>query len=678
MTRQRLRWLAHLLTVLLVDALALTMLSEALPGFVLDGPLVALGSAATIGLSNALIWPVIARFTIRLSVLTLGLASLMLNSALVGIAIAVVPGAHMEGPAEALVVTFLITVLTALISAVLAIDQDDTWYFQVVRRQARRQGIAQRSERPGLLFLEIDGLAHDILRRAVSNGHVPNLARWLREGSHHLQTWETDWSSQTGACQAGILHGNNKEMPAFRWWDKERGVPTVTNHPRDAAEIEERQSDGKGLLHADGASRANILSGDAVHSSLTMSTVLLRGRGRMGSSYTAYFARPYAAFRTLLLSLTEIIAERRAAARQRRDEVWPRIDRSRVYAVMRAWATVVQLDLQVATVVRDLLAGRPAIYTTFLAYDEVAHHSGIERADTMAVLRRVDRQIGRIVSAIPAAPRPYEVVVLSDHGQSQGATFFQRYGKTLEEVVREATHAEAVHVDAEGEDDAQAFLRAGFAEGKGEESAAGRVLLAASRQYREREGSPLNLAPPEVLPAATDEELPEVSVMASGCLGLISFPRRPGRVSAEAIEALYPGLLTHLVAHPGIGFLMLDSEEHGPIALGDGGMRLLEPDQVRGDDPLKPFGPNAARHLLRTHAFSNCPDILINSSYWPELDEVAAFEELVGSHGGLGGMQCHPFVLYPAHLEWPAEPVIGAESIYSIFSGWLDQCNSID
>ena len=120
---------------------------------------------------------------------------------------------------------------------------------------------------------------HEVLRRALRDGNAPVMARWLREGTHRLERWETDWSSQTGACQAGLLHGSNDDMPAFRWWEKDRGRAIVTNHPRDAQELERRHSDGRGLLHEDGASRANILSGDAPHSMLTMSTVLVRGRG---------------------------------------------------------------------------------------------------------------------------------------------------------------------------------------------------------------------------------------------------------------------------------------------------------------------------------------------------------------------------------------------------------------
>src|SRR4029077_17073429 len=285
----------------------------------------------------------------------------------------------------------------------------------VVRPRRRRKRPELETDVPGVIFLEIDGLAHDVLRSALQAGNAPTLARWIDDGSHRLERWETDWSSQTGACQAGLLHGNNDDMPAFRWWEKDRDAAIVTNHPRDAEELERRHSDGRGLLHAGGASRANILSGDAPHSMLTMSTVLHRRRP-IGVDYAAYFPRPYAVARTLLLALVDIFRERRAVRRQLRDDVRPRIARPRSYAAVRAWATVVQRDLQVASVVGDVLAGRPLVYTTFLAYDEVAHHSGIERPDSLGVLRDLDRQIARIARARADAPRPYRLVVLSDHG----------------------------------------------------------------------------------------------------------------------------------------------------------------------------------------------------------------------------------------------------------------------
>lgn len=261
----------------------LLVLSWLLPGFTVDGPAAALAIAALVALLNALVWPFLARVALPLSVLTLGLAGLALNAALVTVAIDLMPGASVTGFTGGLVVTLGMAGVTALLSVLLAIDEDESWYRNVVRRQQRRRRDLVESEVPGLLLLEIDGLAHEVLRRAMANGSAPTLAGWLRSGSHRLESWETDWSSQTGACQAGLLHGNNHDMPAFRWWEKEHGRPIVTNHPRDAEEIERRQSNGRGLLHEDGASRANILSGDAVHSMLTMSTCCAGG-GRSGAT----------------------------------------------------------------------------------------------------------------------------------------------------------------------------------------------------------------------------------------------------------------------------------------------------------------------------------------------------------------------------------------------------------
>ncbi len=656
--------------VLLLDAVILLLLSEVLDGFVLDGAATALGAAALIGLLNAFVWPALSRLALPLTVLTLGLAALVLNGVMIAFAIDLLPRAEVARAMDGIAITIVVAAVTAAVYSLLAIDEDEAWYRNVVRRQARRRKQVVESDIPGVLFLEIDGLAHDVLLRALQDGSAPTLAAWVRGGSHRLRRWETDWSSQTGACQAGLLHGSNEDMPAFRWWEKERGAAIVTNHPRDAEEIERRHSDGHGLLHADGASRANIFSGDAPHSMLTMSTALRRRRP-IGKDYAAYFARPYAAARTLVLSLADIGRERRAARSQVRDDVRPRIHRSRAYVFARAWGTVVQRDLQVATVTGDLLAGRPVIYTTFLAYDEVAHHSGIERHDALAVLRDLDRQIARIARTCEAAPRPYRLVVLSDHGQSQGETFRDRYDQTLEELVRGACDPDSVVAAEAGDDDALSYLSAGLTEVARDDTVAARTVRAATRERRADGVVALDPAARREVEETHDGELPELSAMASGCLGLISFPREPGRVSLERIDALYPRLIPTLRDHPGIGFILVRSEREGALAIGARGTHLLDRGRVEGEDPLAPFGPNAPAHLRRTDGFPHCADLMLNGTYWPEFGEVAAFEELVGSHGGMGGPQSFPFVLHPAELEWPVEEVVGAERVHRIFRSWL-------
>jgi uncharacterized membrane protein YvlD (DUF360 family) len=656
------------LLVLALDALALLVLAAILPGFDVHGLRGAIGTAAIVGLLNALVWPTLSRLALPLSVVTLGAAGIVLNGALVALAAAASPGATINDWFSGIVVAVGLAVLTTATSSMLAIDDDEAWMRNVVRRQARRRGAVIESDVPGMVFLEIDGLAYDVLRRALRDGNAPTLARWVRDGTYRLERWETDWSSQTGACQAGLLHGDNDDMPAFRWWEKDRGTAIVTNHPRDAEELERRHSNGRGLLHADGASRANILSGDAPHTMLTMSTVRKR-RGAIGRDYAAYFARPYAAAKTGALMLAEILRERHAALRQGRDDVQPRIHRSRMYAVVRAWATVIQRDLQIATVVGDMMAGRPVIYTTFLAYDEVAHHSGIERHDALAVLRQVDREIRRVEIAAADAPRPYRLVVLADHGQSQGTTFEDRFGLTLEALVLSACETDDVAASAGGEDESLAYLSAGLTEVARDETATGRAVRSATNSRRA--GDAVTLGADARAEVDRGGELPEVTVMASGCLGLVSFPREPGRVTLERLAELHPRLLDALRVHPGIGFVLVRSERDGAVVFGPRGTRYLDLDRVEGEDPLAPFGPNAAAHVRRTDGFAHCPDLAINSTYWADLEEVAAFEELVGSHGGLGGPQSFPFVLFPGVFPYPAAPVVGAEGMHRVLRSWL-------
>jgi len=323
-------------------------------------------------------------------------------------------------------------------------------------------------------------------------------------------------------------------------------------------------------------------------------------------------------------------------------------------------------------VVGDMLAGRPAIYTTFLAYDEVAHHSGIERPDALETLRRVDRQIARVAKAAQAAPRPYRFVVLSDHGQSQGETFLDRYGLTLEELVQSLTRGDtAIDRIGAGEDDAQAYMNATVTEAANEGTLIGRLL---GRFSRRQASAVVPASEPDTAKRPRPEAAPpELSVMASGCLGLIDFPREPGRVTIERLEELHPALVDGLKSHPGIGFVLVDSERYGPLAIGAKGTHHLDSGKVEGEDPLAPFGENARAHVLRTHGFPHCPDILVNSTYWAETDEVAAFEELVGSHGGMGGTQSYPFVVHPVDLRWPEDGIVGSEGIYHLFTGWMEQ-----
>ena len=660
-------WASVRLLALWAAVAAVFWLAIALvPGFELPSFGAALLATGLIALINALLWPLLIRIVLPLTVFTFGLGSLALNAVIVSVAIDVIDGTT-PGFGRALIAALALSVALMLLTPVLGFD-DDARQLRIVRRRARRVGEANRTDAPGVIMFEIDGLAEPVLRRAIEDGSAPTVARWLREDTHRLIAWECDLSSQTGASQAGLLMGSNHDMPAFRWYEKDAGRTIVSNHSKDAAELECRRSDGGGLLAADGASRGNMFSGDAPRCSATMSVIRDRRRSRAGE-YFAYFADPYGFTRTIALCLWDVLAELREARRQRRrgDE---HVDRGGLYPFMRAAITVVMRDLNVATLMGDIVEGVPVAYATFVGYDEVAHHSGIEAPDALATLRRLDAQLPRLERAIEQAPRPYHLVVLSDHGQSQGRPFRQRYDQELGQLVRGALRSGEVFAPPASEEGLSTVGTA-LSDARAEQQMAARVLARATRD---------NLVDGEVAVGgnrdAFREELRDVSgseavVLASGGLGLISLPGCPHRMKLGEIEELHPRLISALTSHPGIGFVMVRADDGGAIVLGPRGSRRLRDDVVSGDDPLAPFGENAADHLRRTDGFPHCPDLLVNCMYDPEANEVAPFEEFMGSHGGLGGWQSRPFAVVPSDWSKVDGPIVGARAMHDALRDWL-------
>jgi uncharacterized membrane protein YvlD (DUF360 family) len=649
-----------------------TLALVAITALLSDTDRLSLGAAAlvavTMALINAVLWPIVTRVALPLTIVTFGLASLALSAGSVALAFYWVDGKTPSFWVD-LVIAFALAVVSMIAAPLLDVD-GDALHLRVVRRRVGARRKAQASDVPGVILFEIDGLGEGVLRDALRDGHAPTIARWLSDGSHRLQSWECDLSSQTGASQAGLLLGSNWDMPAFRWYEKESGRTLVSNHPADAAEIERRRSGDGGLL-ASGTSRGNMFSGGAPRCTATMSVIRDRSRSKAADLF-AYFSDPYGFLRTIVLSLADIADERLAARRQRRSGA-PHVDRGGLYPLIRASITVVMRDLVTALLMADVVEGVPVSYATFVGYDEVAHHSGIRAPDALAVLKRHDHQLARLERATADSPRPYHLVVLSDHGQTQGAPFRQRYGETLEQVVRSALAEGDVYAPA-AIDEAWGDLGAVLADARQEPGIGGRALARATRS-RSVQGTvalgPNREALEERSGSDGGSDSAHAVVLASGCLGLIYLPLGKERLTAEQISQSHPLLLETLAAHPGIGFVMVRSQAQGAVVLGGAGRRRLQDDAVEGEDPLASFDPTAAEHLRRHDRFPHCPDILVNSMYDPDADEVAPFEEFMGSHGGLGGPQTRPFAVVPSGWGEPSAPIVGVEAMHAALSDWL-------
>jgi uncharacterized membrane protein YvlD (DUF360 family) len=635
-----LRFLVHLVT----GTLAVLITAWLLPGISVEGFFGALVVAIIIAVLNALLPPLIAALRLPLMAALGFLVILLLDASIILLASAITDGAlEVDGFGIALLAALVITAVTVVLETVFGTNDDDEFEMRVVRRVARRQGLIDETDVPGIIFLEIDGLGYPVLQRAMRDGSAPELSGWLDEGTHRLVEWETDLSSQTGASQAGILMGSNSDIPAFRWVEKESERLMAVSGPKEVAEVEQRHSKGIGLLRDGGASRGNIFSGEAEAAILTVAR--LSGEFEANPGYRAFFANGYNVTRTLVMVFWEVVLELSAALRQRRRKIWPRGHRGGIYPLMRAGMCVVLRDLTVHGILQDMMRGCPAVYATFASYDEVAHHSGLERPDTLEALRKVDQQIGRIARARRFAPRPYEIVVLSDHGQTQGATFKQRNGYGLDDLVKRNVTAGDVGAMLGGDENDNALGRA-FGEATG-------------REIGEDDGE-----------EKKEKALGDVVVLGSGNLGLVYLMGEKRRLTLEEIQERHPQLIPALREHPHVGWILVRSQQHGAVALGARGVNYLSEGRVEGDDPLAIFSPNAAQHLLRTDSFSNVGDIMVNSFYDTMRDEGCAFEELISFHGGMGGPQSRPFILAPITLPLPDQRILGAERVHRVLDGW--------
>ena len=637
--RPRLR-VFPLLVSWLATGIALMVAAAILPGVDIVSFWGALLVAAAVAALNAVIPPVLAALRLPLT-LVLGFLLVLIADALI-----LLIAADLRITDGALTVdnfgwALLAALVVAAVSVVLEVflGTDDTSTIRIAQRIARRQGIIASTDVPGIVYLEIDGLALPVLGRAMRDGNAPTMARWLAEGTHRLAEWETDLSSQTGASQAGILLGSNEDISAFRWVEKETATLMTCSAPADCAEIERRHGSGIGLLIDGGASRGNLLSGEAEAVILTVSRMEEEKKSNPG--YRAFFANGDNATRTLVLFVWEVILELTAALRAVRRDVRPRGHRGGTYPLMRGALCVFVRDLIVSGVLTDMMRGRTAVYATFSSYDEVAHHSGLERADTLEALRKLDDHFAHIEHARRYAPRPYEIVVLSDHGQTQGATFKQRNGYGLDELVeRSLTRGDVT----------------GIAGGDEQHAMVGNAVSDATGKKAKR---PKN-----------DVSDRDVVVLGSGNLGLVYLMEERRRLTLEEIDERHPELVPALRSHPHVGWLLVRSSEHGAVALGGRGTNYLTEGRVEGEDPLAPFSPHAPDHLRRTDGFEHVADIMVGSFYDPELDEGCAFEELISFHGGIGGLQTRPFILHPTDLQVPPGPIIGAASVHGILAGW--------
>jgi len=619
-------------------------------------------------LFNALIRPVVLALAAPVSLILVGVLVLVLQVVAFLVVANLAPGVHVDTFFWALIASFVYAIINTVLTAILGVDRSGSYYGVLIQRLMVRRATGH-TDKPGLVIIQIDGLAHPILAARMRAGSVNTMASWVRDGSHKLSRWEAILPSMTSGSQAGILHGNNDGIPAFRWYERDRQHLMVSSSPVDAALIVSRISNGEGLLSNNGASICNLLSGDATRAYFTTAVIKTEGGG-LGDSqaFSGFFFSPTGYLRSFTLFLGEFVKEMIQARRTKRSGIRPQMHRGLKYAGMRAASNVLLRDVNTALIIDEMYRGTNVIYADFTDYDELAHHCGPERVESLQALDGVDEAIASLIKATEEAPRPYKFVVLSDHGQSLGETFLQRYGVSLGEFVRSLMSGRATLIETKTKAEGSTFVNSFLSEitqSKGVGPTVARAALASKTT-----DGVVNLDEEEQEIPVADPST--IAVVGSGNLGLVWFTGHDHRLTVTELEELHPGLVAAVAAHPGVGLVMVKSRDHGAVVFGPNGTRFLDEDRVEGEDPTTIFGPHTIMSLKREDAMTHAPDLLLLSQYNPDLGEVAAFEELIGSHGGLGGPQTEPFILHPVEWTLDEEVPLGAPAIYRNLRRWLD------
>ncbi|OLT46803.1 alkaline phosphatase family protein [Cellulosimicrobium sp. CUA-896] len=684
-------------------------------------------AALAVGVGDVVLRPLLRRVAARLGVVGALVSGVAAQVLVAGAALTYLPGLRTSSWATVLAVLVVAGVVMALGRWAVGAS-DNEYVLGDLLRRARRQaggphavpvpadpsgtgtggGTPGPDGRPaGMLVVVLDGVARPTLDYALQAGLVPTLARWLGSGSHRLATWWARVPATTPASTVGILHGTTEHVPAFRWWSRELGRLVVTNRPADAAAVEARSGDGAGLLAGGGAAVSTMFSGDATTTLLVMSRASA-GLGP-GQPFVRFFAGPFVLVRAVVGATGELVKELYQGWQQAVRGVRPRVPRLGWYPVLRAGTNVVLRDLSTTLVAEQLVRGAPVVCVDLVDYDEIAHHAGPLRPESLRALEGLDRVVGLWEQVAAVAPRRYEVVVLSDHGQSLGATFEQVVGRTFLAEVRRLMAPGAAGPDERR--DADGAVRPG-AGGPPVPGAAGRARPAGRRRPAApdtEEWGPANAAlhalrgpargpddagrmmvgpdrtEREPRAARAHDELPEVAVVGSGNLGMVWFPREARRLTGDEVRDRWPALLDGLLANPAVGVVVVHERPAARpagtvVAHGPGGTRDLVTGEVDGDDPLAPYGVRAAPDLLRVARLADAGDLVLLSRV-DDVGMVHAFEGLVGSHGGLGGAQNAAVLVHPARLHVPddeledvdGEPVlVGAEAVHRRLVAWLE------
>ena len=471
--------------------------------------------------------------------------------------------------------------------------------------------------RNGLVVVHVDGLSHPRLLTAVEQGQMPFVAQLVRSEGYEALPYRCGVPSTTPFAQAGILFGDNSEIPSYRWWDKPANLLVAFGSGSTFGRVADRYFVGRAPLTDGGACIAALYRAGATDRFGPKYEERHRADepDAGGRAIAAFLLNPVslyfwirhgglALFRITSEYLQARLAGRRAAP---------------TYVIADIYHEVLVHHLTRFALLQAMDQGVPTIYACFYTYDEAAHAFGPTDPNTLRVLRHIDSTI-RLAFARRRTNRAgldYEIVVLSDHGQVETTPFDVFDHRTLGSFFAEWLPAYTV---------------------------------------REHRGGVFN--------EGLEHPAGRIEITYSGGLAHVYFADVADRLDEDAIEARHPGLVDRLVSLDRVGLVMLAGRDGGVLVTAGGRFRLGVPLEPETRALLERFDSAdvLAEQLRRLNSFERSGDLVVFGAYDGRTQ--VNFEHQVGGHGSIGGEQLHPFVLAKPGWSFDTSAVTSSSQLY--------------
>jgi Type I phosphodiesterase / nucleotide pyrophosphatase len=469
-----------------------------------------------------------------------------------------------------------------------------------------------------LVILHIDGLGADSLEEALREGIMPFTKHLIDAEGYEIHRYRSGIPSTTPFVQAGVLYGDNSEVPSFRWWDRERRVLVQFGAESTFNKVADKYFKGCHPLTQGGACIAACYPAGAADTfGIAYEDRAYTKSEKSRSAWLVvlpYLANPLhladwlghavvSIWGTAVMYVTARASGRRPAGS---------------YVFTDAAEEIFVHHLTRFAVEKAMDEGYTPIYAGFYAFDETGHAFGPNHRHSLSILKHVDHTIKRVAEARKGK---YQLVVLSDHGQIDTIPFYAEDGVRLGEMV------------------------AGWMPGFRVEEAKGKKFGPEADQAKGR-----------------------ILLTYSGGLCHLYLTDHSRRLSYEDIVSRHPGLVENLGYQERIA-LVMGGGHPDDVFMADGveyrGAAVKEV-LARYDDADILY-----EQLSRLNSFEESGDLILFGAF--KGDRQINFENQAGGHGAFGGEQAHPFVL--ARRDWAigTSRVIGAHELHPTLSELRDR-----